>query len=374
MQELYFDNNATTQLSPHVLAELKNILDSSYGNPSGVYSIAKRARLLIEKARSIVANFIGATSHNTMIFTSGATESNNAVINSCVKRFPQKRHIISTAIEHSSIINPLRRLEKVGYKIDYLKVDNCGRIDLSELKKKLSLDTLLVSVMLVNNEIGNIYPIEEVRQICKGVSAEILVHTDAVQAVGKFDFDVKCLGIDFLSLSGHKFHAPKGIGCLYIKEPSDFIPLLDGGNQESGHRSGTENVHYIVALGKAVEELSLIDIDKIKARRDRIENGLLHSFHDMMVLGDRDNRICTTANVLFPWTDGVILTEALSEVGVFVSSGSACSEKGKGQSHVLSAMGIEGKGIRISLSRFTSDDDVLGFLRKAIPVIKKFKK
>ena len=373
MGELYFDNNATTKVCPSVLDELNRVLEISYGNPSGTYKIAREAESLMNDARLSVSKFIGARSSGTVIFTSGATESNNAVINSCVKLFPQKRHIISTAVEHSSVREPLLKLKDAGYTVDLLHVDGKGRIDLDELRAKLTPQTLLASIMFVNNEIGNIYPIEDIRRICNEISTDILLHTDAVQAIGKIDVDVEKLGVDFLSLSGHKFHAPKGIGCLYIKNPTNFIPLLSGGNQEYGLRSGTENVQYIVAIGKAIEEISFEDNFRICTLRNRLEEALKRNFSELVIIGDKKNRVCSTTNILFPSIDGVILATALNEVGISVSSGSACSEKGKKQSHVLAAMGIKGKGIRISLSRFTTGEDVTRFLGLTIPVIGKLR-
>jgi cysteine desulfurase len=368
---LYFDNNATTQIDQQVLVTLYDALENDYGNAGSIYPYGNKSKRLVLVAREQVANLLNVSARN-IIFTSCATESNNSVINSCVASAPEKRHIITTSVEHPSIINPLYDLKKHGYDIDLLSVDNCGRIDLTELSSKLSADTLLVSVMLVNNEIGNIYPVGEAVKIVKAFNPKIMFHTDAVQAIGKFRVDTAELGVDFLSFSGHKFHAPKGIGGLYIREPQKFAPLLFGGKQEFGIRSGTENVPSIVAIGKAA---AIIDIDAevvaISVLRDKIERAVVTMYPDTKIIGDIVNRTCNTTNMLIPRVNGVTLVASLGELDVCVSSGSACSAKDKEQSHVLSAMGISGKSVRISLSKFTTKQETQRFISILLQTIQK---
>ena len=368
---LYFDNNATTQIDEQVLSVFCDMLKHNYGNAGSIYPYGVKSKQLIAYAKELTAKMLSVPA-NCIAFTSCATESNNAVINSCVASASTKRHIITTSVEHPSILNPLSILEKRGYIIDYLSVDGLGRIDLDELASKMRADTLLVSVMLVNNEIGNIYPIKEAVKIAKSKNAEVFFHTDAVQGIGKIDVDASDLGVDFLSFSGHKFHAPKGIGGLYIKEPNRFVPLLFGGEQENGLRSGTESVPSIVAIGKAA---SILNIDNessaISILRDKIEKAVVSMFEGTRILGDTVNRVCNTTNLLIPGVNGVTLVTSIGESDVCISSGSACSAKEKGQSHVLRAMGIDGKSVRISLSKFTTKVEVQRFISILLQTIKK---
>ena len=369
---LYFDNNATTQIDEQVLDVFNDVLKNSYGNAGSIYPYGEKSKQLVLTARRQVAELLNASIEN-IIFTSCATESNNAIINSCsASATLAKKHIITTSVEHPSILNPLYNLEKCGYEIDLLSVDDCGRINLAELSAKLRAETLLVSIMFVNNEVGNIYPIKQAVELVKSYNSEIMFHTDAVQAIGKLKVDVSDLGVDFLSFSGHKFHAPKGVGGFFVKEPQKFTPLLFGGEQEFGLRSGTEDVPSIVAIGKAA---SIIDIDTevstLSVLRDKIERAITTMYADTKIIGDIENRVCNTANLLIPGVNGVTLVASLGESDVCVSSGSACSAKDKGQSHVLNAMGIEGKSIRISLSRFTTKEEVQRFVSILLQTVKK---
>ncbi|MDR0460785.1 MAG: cysteine desulfurase [Nitrososphaerota archaeon] len=368
---LYFDNNATTNIDEQVLSVYYDVLKNSYGNAGSIYPYGVKSKQLILAAREQIAKLFNAPVEN-IVFTSCATESNNAIINSCVTSTPTKKHIITTSIEHPSVLNPLRELERCGYELDLLSVDHCGCLDLTELSAKLRADTALVSIMHVNNEIGNIYPIKKAVNIVKSFDPTIPFHTDAVQAIGKIHVDVIDLEVDFLSFSGHKFHAPKGIGGFYVKEPQKFKPLLFGGKQEFGLRSGTENVPSIVAIGKAA---SIINVDAeiltISILRDKIERAVTTMYPNTEILGDLENRVCNTTNLLIPDVNAVTLVASLGELGVCISSGSACSEKGKGQSHVLAAMGFENKSIRISLSRFTTKEEVQRFISILLQTIRK---
>jgi len=370
---LYFDNNATTQIDDDVLAVFLDVLKNNYGNAGSIYPYGVKSKQLILTARKQIASLLNTTVEK-IFFTSCATESNNSVINSCIASSREKKHIISTSVEHPSILNKLRELGSRGYEIELLPVDECGRINLSDLSAKLRMDTLLVSIMLVNNEIGNIYPVKKVVEIIKSYNPDIMVHTDAVQAIGKINVNINDLGVDFLSFSGHKFHAPKGIGGIYIKEPQKFTPLLFGGEQEFGLRSGTEDVPGIVAIGKAA---AIINVDTeastISVLRNKIERAVITMYPDTKIIGDTENRVCNTTNLLVPGVNGVTLVASLGESDVCISSGSACSAKDKGPSHVLIAMGIEGKSIRISLSRFTTKEDVQRFISILLQTIKKIK-
>jgi len=371
---LYFDNNATTQIDERALSVLCEISKESYGNASSIYPYGMKSKKIILEARKQIATLFNAPSEN-IIFTSSATESNNAVINASVVACLEKKHIITTSVEHPSVLRPLDELKRHGYEIDLLSVDSVGRIDLVELQGKLRKDTLLVSIMLVNNEIGNIYPVKKAVEVVKKINSEILFHTDAVQAIGKIKVDVKELGVDFLSFSGHKFHAPKGVGGIYIKNPGRFTPHIFGGDQEFGLRSGTENVPSIAAIGRAAELVDLQEEpERLSNMRDKIERAVLTKFAGTKVIGDIDDRACNTTNLLIPNVNGVTLVASLGELGVCVSSGSACSSNDKNRSHVLIAMGIDGKSIRISLSRLNSHEDTKRFIFILLQTIEKIQR
>ena len=368
---LYFDNNATTNIDEQVLSVYYGALKNNYGNAGSTYSYGVKSKQLILAAREQIAKLLNAPVEN-IVFTSCATESNNAIISSCISSAPTKKHIITTSVEHPSVLNPLHELEKHGCELDLLSVDRCGRLDLTELSTKLRTDTALVSIMQVNNEIGNIYPIKKAVDIVKAFDPNIPFHTDAVQAIGKIKVDVADLGVDFLSFSGHKFHAPKGIGGFYVKEPQKFKPLLFGGKQEFGLRSGTEDVPSIVAIGKAASIINVdAEVSTISVLRAKIERAVTMMYPGTEILGDLENRVCNTTNLLIPDVNAVTLVASLGELGVCISSGSACSEKGKGQSHVLTAMGFENKSIRVSLSRFTTKEEVQRFIAILLQTIKK---
>lgn len=295
----YLDNNATTRVAPEVIEAMRPFLEEHWGNPSSAYNFGRGVARHLDKARLQVAELINADPRE-LIFTSCGTEGNNAAIHSAVTLQPEKRHVITTAVEHSATLNYSKFLAKQGYNVTFMPVEPDGSIDLHLLEKKIRPDTAIVSVMWANNETGVLFPIEEIAAICR--SKHVLCHTDAVQAPGKLPIDVKTLGVDFLTLSGHKLHAPKGIGLLYVKKRTKFQPYLIGGSQEQGLRGGTENVPYIVGFGRAAE-LALEHLDeentRVRAMRDRLEATVFRNIPNAVRNGAKEPRLPNTTNLSF---------------------------------------------------------------------------
>jgi cysteine desulfurase len=359
---IYFDNNATTAVAPEVLDEMLPYLRELYGNPSSMHTFGGRLHRKIEDARSKVAQLIGADPEE-VIFTSCGTESDNTAIMSAVESFPQKRHIITTRVEHPAVLNFCRHLARKGYRVTFLPVDNQGRLNIDELRKSIDDDTLVVSVMYANNEVGNIFPVAEIGEILR--ERRILFHTDAVQAAGKVPIDLKKLPADMLSLSGHKLHAPKGIGVLYVRKGTRFYPYIIGGHQENGRRAGTENIASIVGFGKACElamNYMTEEIVYLKKLRDKLENALLRSCPDVRINGDVGSRLPNTTNLSFEYVEGEAILLRLNEFGICASSGSACTSGSLEPSHVLRAMGVPFTAIhgsiRFSLSRYNTEAEI----------------
>jgi cysteine desulfurase len=359
---IYFDNNATTAVAPEVLDEMLPYLKEFYGNPSSMHTFGGQLHRKIEDARGRVAGLIGADP-DEVIFTSCGTESDNTAIMSAVESFPQKRHIITTRLEHPAVLNFCRHLARKGYRVTFLPVDNQGRLNLDELRRALDDDTLVASVMYANNEIGNIFPVAEIGEILR--ERRILFHTDAVQAGGKIHIDLKNLPVDMLSLSGHKLHAPKGIGILYVRKGTRFYPYIIGGHQENGRRAGTENIASIIGLGKACElamDGMAEEIIYLKKLRDKLEGSLLRSCPDVRINGDVDSRLPNTTNLSFEYVEGEAILLRLNEFGVCASSGSACTSGSLEPSHVLRAMGVPFTAIhgsiRFSLSRYNTEAEI----------------
>lgn len=368
---IYLDNNATTQIDKEVLEYMLPYLKEEFGNPSSIYNIGKDIKKKVEESRKIISKYINSNS-DEIIFTSGASESNCTAIMSAVRNNMNKKHIITTKVEHSSILETMKYLETIGYKITYLPVDNNGKISLSELEKSICKDTFLISVMLANNELGNIYPIKQITDIAKKYN--ILVHLDAVQAIGKLKINVKDLGIHTMSVAGHKIHAPKGIGFLYVKEKTPFIPLIFG-HQESQRRGGTENVPYIIGLAKAIELLdnNEEELNRICELRDKLENEIKNNIDDVKIFGDIDNRLPNTTNILFEGVIGEELLLMLEQNNIFVSTGSACNSFDISSSYVLTAINVDfskGSPIRISLSKNTTKEEIDYFIEKIINLVK----
>ncbi|MGB9553976.1 MAG: cysteine desulfurase NifS, partial [bacterium] len=329
----------------------------------------------IAAARSQVADFLGAQD-TEIVFTSGGTESDNFAIKGVLEYFPDKKHIVTSKVEHHAVLNLCDKLAKEGYQVTKLSVDRKGNLDLDELRDSLRDDTAIVSIMYANNETGVIFPIEEIGEIVK--ERGITFHVDAVQAVGKIPINLKNSTIDLLSLSGHKFHAPKGIGALYIKRGTRIKPMLIGGHHERGRRAGTENVPGIIGLAKACELAQRYmedELTRVKGMRDRLEKEILSQFSNALVNGDREKRTPNTSNISFEYIEGEAILLYLDEKGVAASSGSACTSGSLEPSHVLRAMGVPFTAahgsIRFSLSRFNSDEDIDYILSVLPPIIKR---
>ena len=362
MNTIYLDNNATTQVAPQVLEEMIPYLRDFYGNPSSMHTFGGQLHKKIEEARERVAQLLGAEPEE-IIFTSCGTESDNTAIMSAAESFPQKKHIITTRVEHPAVLSFCKHLARKGYRITFLPVNNQGRLNIDDLVKVIGDDTALVSIMFANNEIGNIFPVHEIGEIVR--DRKVLFHTDAVQAVGKIPIDTKKLPVDLLSLSGHKLHAPKGIGALYVRKKTRFHPYLIGGHQEKGRRAGTENVASIIALGKACE-LAMKDIEKESAYlsrlRDKLEQALLKSSSDTRINGDATSRLPNTSNISFEYVEGEAILLRLNEYGICASSGSACTSGSLEPSHVLRAIGVPFTAIhgsiRFSLSRYNTEEEI----------------
>jgi len=377
VKTIYVDNNATTQVAPEVFEAMKPFLQDVYGNPSSMHFKGGEAQEAMVDAREKVAAVVGA-SPDEIVFTSCGTESDNAAILGTLESHPEKRHIISTRVEHPAVWTLCKHLEKKGYRVTMLSVDREGRLDLDELRATISDDTALVSIMYANNETGVIFPIEEIGQIVK--SRAIPFHTDAVQAVGKIPLDMRKSTVDMLSFSGHKLHAPKGIGALYIRKGTKFSPFLIGGHQEKGRRGGTENIPYIVGLGKACELAARhLEEENNKARslRDKLEGGLLERIPDTLVNGDREHRLPNTVSVSFEYVEGESILLMLSNLGICASSGSACTSGSLEPSHVLRAMGIPFTAahgsIRFSLSIYNTEEDIDYILEQLPPIIERLR-
>ena len=362
MKIIYLDNNATTAVAPEVLAAMLPYLGELYGNPSSMHSFGGQVGEAVDTARERIAALLGA-GPDEIIFTSCGSESDNTAIWSALQTQPEKRHLITTRVEHPAVLNVVQYWERQGYHVTLLGVDGKGRLDLDEYAAALSDDTALVSIMFANNEVGDIYPIQAMAEMAK--ERGILFHTDAVQAVGKTPIDLRHLPVDMLSLSGHKIHAPKGIGVLYVRKGVRFRLFLRGGHQERGRRAGTENVPYIVGLGMAAQ-LSSDHMQEERVNvarlRDKLENGLLERIPDCMVNGDVENRLPNTSNIAFKNVEGEAILLMLDRLGICASSGSACTSGSLEPSHVLRAMGVPFNyahgSVRLSLSRYTTEEDV----------------
>jgi cysteine desulfurase len=368
----YFDNNATTRIAPEVVEAMLPFLREMWGNPSSAYGFGSQVSKYIEDARERLAALLHADPKE-IVFTSCGTESNNAAIHSALATHPEKRHVVTTAVEHSANIKYCEYLKKRGYEVTFLPVESDGSLDLHVLDNSIRPDTAIVSVMWANNETGVLFPIEEAAAMCH--SKGVLFHTDAVQAAGKIEIDVKSVGVDYLSLSAHKLHAPKGIGALYVRRKSKFQPYLIGGQQERGRRGGTENVAGIVAFGKAAE-LALQHLHdentRVRAMRDRLENAILVEIPNSIRNGGKEPRLPNTSNIAFDGVEAESILMQLDQLGVCASSGSACTTGSLEPSHVLTAMGVSpmrARGsVRFSLGVYNSDDEI-DYLLQHLPGI-----
>lgn len=359
---IYVDNNATTQVDPEVMSVMTPFFTKLYGNPSSVHTFGGQVAAHIEEARAKVAALVGAKPHE-ILFTSCGTESDSAAIYSALYQCPNKKKIVISKVEHPAILNLAQELERRGYKIETVPVDSKGRLDMERLEEMVDDKTAVVSIMWANNETGNIYPVEKIAEIAKKHGA--LFHTDAVQVVGKIPINMADSQIDMFSLSGHKLHAPKGVGALYIRRGTRFRPFLAGGHQERNRRAGTENVPGIVALGKAAElakDNMEFENTVVRELRDSLESRLTASIPVTRVNADLEHRLPNTSNISFEFIEGESILMLLNRLGVCASSGSACTTGSLEPSHVLRAMGVPYTAahgaIRFSFSRYNTMDEV----------------
>jgi cysteine desulfurase len=377
---VYMDNNATTRVAPEVLEAMLPYLSDFYGNPSSMHSFGGQVGKGLTQARDQIAVLIGAAP-DELIFSSCGTESDSTAILSALQSFPEKRHIVTTRVEHPAVKNLCENIDKLTghkHKVTQLPVNHEGVLDLAQYEESLTDETAIVSIMWANNETGVIFPIAEMAEIAR--NRGVLFHTDAVQAVGKIPIDLKDIPIDFLSISGHKLHASKGIGVLYVRRGTPFVPFMIGGHQEHGRRGGTENVASIIGFGKACEmagEHLEEENSRVKAMRDKLENGLLETIPSSMLNGHKTDRLPNTTNVSFEYVEGEAILLHMDRYGICASSGSACTSGSLEPSHVLRAMGVPFTAahgsIRFSLSVYNTEDEIDFVLDKMPPIIENLR-
>ena len=379
MKPIYMDNNATTACDPAVVEAMLPFFTEQFGNASSIHSFGSQVGKALKEARVRVQTLLGAAHDSEIVFNSCGTESDSTAILSAIKAQPERKTIITTVVEHPAILTLCDQLEKEGYVVHKLRVNKKGRVDLDEYKSLLNDRVAIVSVMWANNETGTIFPVEEMAEMAheKG----IMFHTDAVQAVGKLPIDLKATKIDMLSLSGHKLHAPKGIGVLYVRRNTRFRPLLRGGHQERGRRAGTENSASIVGLGVACElaqQYMEEENTTVKRLRDRLERGILARVKNAFVNGDTLYRLPNTASIAFEYVEGEGILLLLNKQGIAASSGSACTSGSLEPSHVMRAMGIPYTAahgtIRFSLSRYNTEEEVDRVIAAVPPIIAQLRK
>lgn len=371
---IYFDNNATTKPAKPVIEAISACVQSSWGNPSSAHSVGRDAKSIVSAAREKTAVLLGASRPDEIFFTSGGTESDNWAILGALEAMPEKRHIVTTRVEHEAVRKTCEKLETRGFRVSWLDVEADGLLSLDQLATELCDDTALVSIMLANNETGVVFPIEEAANIVKS-RCGALFHSDGVNAAGKLRIDLKNTAVDLFSISAHKFHGPKGIGALYVKNGVPFPPFITGGGQEKGHRAGTEAVHQIAGIGAAAEFAADIEpLKMVEAMRNRLEEGILSRIPKCRSNGTRKRgmRLPNTANISFENTNGEAILSMLDDLGVCVSTGSACNAENHVSSPVLRAMNIPYSfamgSIRFSLGRFNTMDEV-DFVIEKLPGI-----
>ncbi len=376
---VYLDHNATTQTHPEAVKALIPYYETYFGNASSIHRFGREAKKALEEARGNVASLIGAKSPDEIVFTSGGTESDNYAIKGVARALKDKgNHIITSSIEHPAVEKPCRFLEKNGFTVTYLPVDQYGVVDPEVLKKAITDKTILITVMYANNEVGTIEPIKEIAKIAK--EKGITVHTDSVQAIGKIPVDVQDLGVDLASMSAHKFYGPKGVGALYIKKGTKITPMQLGGHHEKNRRAGTENVPGIVGMGKAAQIVARMMKDefaRIKTLRDRLHKGIEGSVKETRLNGHPDKRLPNTLNISFEYLEGESIILNLDMEGVSASTGSACTSGSLEPSHVLTAMEVpvvSAQGsIRFSLGMINTDGDIDYLLEKLPPIIERLR-
>ena len=379
VKPIYLDNNATTACDPAVVEAMLPYFTEQFGNASSMHSFGNKVAHGLKEARARIQRLLGAEFDSEIIFTSCGTESNSTALLSALKAQPERNQVITTVIEHPAILAVCEHLEKEGVVVHRLRVDKKGRLDLDEYKSLLSPRTAIASVMWANNETGTLFPVEEMAAMARAVGA--MFHTDAVQAVGKIPVDLANSKIDMLSLSGHKLHAPKGVGVLYLRRGTRFRPLLRGGHQERGRRAGTENSASIVGLGTAAAlamEYMGFENTEVRRLRDRLEAGILASVPHAFVTGDPGNRLPNTANIAFEYVEGEAILLLLNKQGIAASSGSACTSGSLEPSHVMRAMGIPYTAahgtIRFSLSRYNTEAEIDRVIAAVPPIIGQLRK
>jgi cysteine desulfurase len=376
---IYLDNNATTMVSPEVVEAMLPFFTEQFGNPSSLHKFGDKVGRVIKQARKQVQALLGAEHDSEIVFTSCGTESDSTAILSALKAQPDRHEIITTVVEHPAVLSLCEYLEKDGYKVHHLEVDSKGRLNMQQYMDLLSDKVAIVSVMWANNESGTLFPVEDMAMLAK--SAGVMFHTDAVQAVGKLPINLKDSAIDMLSLSGHKLHAPKGVGVLYLRRNTRFRPLLRGGHQERGRRAGTENTASIVALGRACElALEHMEYEKtfVRAMRDRLEKGIVEAVPNCFVTGDPGNRLPNTSNIAFEYIEGEAILLLLNKLGIAASSGSACTSGSLEPSHVMRAMGIPFTAahgtVRFSLSRYNRMEEIDRVIETVPPIVEQLRK
>lgn len=380
MAKVYLDYAATTPVDPKVFKAMWPYFKKDFGNPSSVHGFGQRALSAIDEARQKLAGFLGCA-NNEIVFTGSATEANNLAIQGILKK-NKKSHIITSQIEHDAVLETCRSLEKQGVEVTYLPVGKDGLISVLALEKAIKPNTILVSIMYANNEIGTVQPIAEIGKILKAQEHKIYFHTDAVQAANYLDCGVEKLGVDLLTLSGHKIYGPKGVGALYIKKGTPIEPLIYGGGQEQGFRSGTENVAAIAGFGQAIEEIqnprSKIQSIKIRQMRDKLIKSILKIIPGSELNGSQISRLPNNVNISFKGVEGEAIVISLDQKGIAVSTGSACSARSLEPSHVLLALGLsheEAHGsLRITMGRFTTQAEIDRFLKALPPIVERLRK
>ena len=372
---IYLDNNATTKVDNEVLEVMMPYFSEFYGNPSSMYELGGKNSKALSNARETMKEFFGAKSAREIIFTASGSESANMAIRGILESDKSKNHLITTKVEHPCVLNVHKQLEKEGYNVTYINVNSAGEINTDELYEAVNEKTALVSCMYANNETGTIFPVEEIAQTVKSKNKETKVFVDAVQAAGKIKLDVKNTDIDMMGVSGHKFHAPKGVGALYVKSPTLISPLIIGGHQENGKRAGTENVPSIVGMAKAAElaqNALELELTQVKRLRDKLETAILSKIYNARLNSSSMNRVPNTTNIGFEYVEGELILLNLNDIGICASSGSACTSGSLDPSHVLKAMGVPFTSlhgsIRFSLSRFTTEDEI-DYTIKHLPTI-----
>lgn len=375
---IYLDNNATTKVDERVLEAMMPYFKEEYANPSSMYNFSKKSSNAIKEARAKIRDFVNAKDEKEIIFTSCGSESANTAIRGVLNYNKNKKHIITTKVEHPCVLNLYKQLEKQGYRVDYIGVNSIGELDLEELNQAVDEDTALVSVMWANNETGVINPIGKISEIIKSKNKDTKLYVDAVQVAGKIPIDVQTNGVDLLGISGHKFHAPKGIGALYVNSKTMITPLIIGGHQERGKRAGTENTPYIVGIGRAAELAAdglIYEQTEIKRLRDKLETNILNRIYNARLNTGITNRVPNTTNIGFEYIEGELILLHLSDIGICASSGSACTSGSLEPSHVLRAMNVPFTAIhgsiRWSLSRFTTEEEIDYVIDKLPGIIEK---